>query len=232
MDCMEFRTLCDSDPRTGDAAFAAHAAGCASCAEHLERARKFDQRIYEALRVDVPPVQGTVSVLPERRSTARAAQRRLGLAASFAAAAVVASALWFGSPKPTQALGAEIVAHVRDEPEALAAGRSAIDHAAVQGVFAHYALNVGESIGPITYVRMCPFRGKQVPHLVVESDDGPFTVMLLADEPVSEAVTIDEDGFSGRIVPAGAGSIAILGYGRRVDVSAEQRVVSAVDWRQ
>ncbi|HEU4617949.1 MAG TPA: DUF3379 family protein, partial [Gammaproteobacteria bacterium] len=123
-----------------------------------------------------------------------------------------------------------VLEHIRDEPEALREGRSVLDAAAVQRELAQHGVRLSEQIGAISYVRICPFEGRQVPHLVVQTPTGPVTVMLLLDEHASGSIVIDKGAFSGRIVPAGNGSIAIVGIGHPVDAAEQSRIVAAVAW--
>jgi hypothetical protein len=62
----------------------------------------------------------------------------------------------------------------------------------------------------ITYAHSCRFRGHYVPHLVLQTDKGPVTVMLLRHEQVRAPQTFREEGLNGIIVPAENGSIALL----------------------
>jgi hypothetical protein len=62
----------------------------------------------------------------------------------------------------------------------------------------------------IVYASSCFFRGHFVPHLVVRTQDGPVTVMILVNEKVSTSQQFDEDGFSGLLVPASPGGVAVL----------------------
>jgi hypothetical protein len=49
-----------------------------------------------------------------------------------------------------------------------------------------------------------------VPHLVVQEDSGPITVLLLPSETVAQEVRFSDRGYSGVILPAAHGSIAVL----------------------
>jgi hypothetical protein len=62
----------------------------------------------------------------------------------------------------------------------------------------------------IVYASDCWFRGHFVPHLVVTTADGPVTVIILVNEKVSKPEPFNEDGFSGLLVPAPTGSVAVL----------------------
>jgi hypothetical protein len=63
---------------------------------------------------------------------------------------------------------------------------------------------------PVVYAMPCEFRGHVVPHLVVQTPNGPMTVMLLAHERVSKRTEFSEGGFHGVLLPAGNGSVAVL----------------------
>ena len=65
----------------------------------------------------------------------------------------------------------------------------------------------------ITYAQSCWFRGHYVPHLVVQTAQGPATVLILRNQRVNARQTFHEAGMSGVIVPAPQGSLAVLTRG-------------------
>jgi hypothetical protein len=74
-----------------------------------------------------------------------------------------------------------------------------------------------------------------VPHLVVQTDAGPVTVMVLTHELPRAPMRFDEHGYRGMIVPVvGHGSIAVLEREPGADLTIMQRVaakvVAALDW--
>jgi hypothetical protein len=84
--------------------------------------------------------------------------------------------------------------------------------------------------GEVLYAETCRFRGRSVPHLVLQSEGGPVTVLVLRDMPVGAAESFTGSGFSGRIAPAGPGSIAVVGAtGADLQRIAAQ-VRAAVEW--
>ena len=46
--------------------------------------------------------------------------------------------------------------------------------------------------GMVSYAQSCRFRGENVPHLVVQTDAGPVTVMVLRNEKVTAPVKFAE----------------------------------------
>jgi len=63
---------------------------------------------------------------------------------------------------------------------------------------------------PVTYASPCPFRGHIVPHLVVQTDRGPLTVMVLAHVKSETQGTFTEGDYRGIVLPAGVGSVAVV----------------------
>jgi hypothetical protein len=81
----------------------------------------------------------------------------------------------------------------------------------------------------VSYASSCEFRGHHVPHLVIQTDSGPVTVMVLVHERVSKPVQFDEQGYRGVIVPvAGHGSIAVLTRGPDTDIKTVERIAAQV----
>jgi Protein of unknown function (DUF3379) len=90
-------------------------------------------------------------------------------------------------------------------------------------------IRLASSAGPVSYANSCYFRGHDVPHLVVQTESGPVTVMVLVHEAVSRPMQFDELGFRGTIVPIpGHGSIAVLMRGPNSDAAELARVVARV----
>jgi len=229
VDCLEFRRLAGSDPQHPDAAVLEHAAGCPRCAGYLRQTLELDRHILAALSVPVPLVAGraksaaaSVSGLDRRRWYA--------LAASIVAGVLVGSLLWVGGPR--NSLAQDVLAHMDHEPEAFVVTTTPADDAVLGRVLERGGIRLRPEVGTVSYANSCPFRGRTVPHLVVQTDGGPVTVMVLRNEPLDAPVRFAEDRFTGTIVPAGPGSIAVIG-GSGADLEQiTERVLAAVDWRQ
>jgi hypothetical protein len=225
MQCLEVRRICDTEPRCEDSEYLRHLARCAECARYAQRARQLDALVSQALRIDVPPHAGAARQ-PARRGT----RASMALAASFAAAVVIGASLWFGSPNsPGQVLAADVVEHIHGEPASLDAGQVAMTPAAVRALLARGAVRVIADLGPVVYGQICVFRGREVPHLVVQTEAGLVTVLVLAQERVAGPIEVAADGFRGRIVPSNDRSLAIVGQ-RELSADLERRIVKAIAW--
>ena len=68
-----------------------------------------------------------------------------------------------------------------------------------------------------------------MPHLVVQPEQGPVAVMILANEkPVKKMRRFSEDGYEGVIVPAPRGVLAVLGKDVPVEEAAEKLLGAVV----
>ena len=227
MDCLEFRRQAGADPRHLGLEAVAHRDACPACAESLRRTLELDERIFAALMVPVPDGAraGRVVRFPviERR-------RWMALAASIVGGVLVGSLLWVGGPRAS--LAEDVVKHMGHEPEAMVSTSSGADPAEVAAVLERAGVRLRPGIGTVSYASTCPFRGEKVPHLVVQTAAGPMTVMVLRHEKVAVPVDFDEGGYAGTIVPAGPGSIAVIGHAPTADLDqVAARVRNAVQWQ-
>ena len=227
MDCLQFRRTAGADPEHLDAAARTHAESCPRCAAHLGELRSLDARILAALEVPVPgaPSAPGASSAPivglDRR-------RWLALAASIVAGVMVGTLLWVAGPQ--NSLARDLVEHLGHEPEALVVTDRPEDAAVLEDVLERGGIRLRPGIGTVSYANTCLFRGRRVPHLVVQTDGGPVTVMVLRHERPARPVRFDEGGHSGQIVPVGPGSIAVIGGAEADLAQVTATVTEAVTW--
>jgi len=172
--------------------------------------------------------ESTVARPPRAPWRAAAGRPRWGaLAGSILAGVVVGAWLWSGgSGNP---LSVDVLSHLEDEAAALAAG-SPVTAAEVSRVLERGGVRLRPAAGTVTHARSCRFRGRAVPHLVLATEAGPVTLLVLRHEPVDASVEFTGGGFSGRIVPSGPGSLAVAGAdGVDLDRVAS-RLQAAVEW--
>jgi hypothetical protein len=232
--CIEYRNLVGGEPGRRDAAIAAHRLACRGCAGFSREVEALDLRLAQALAVPMPEGLAHRVVL---RATADQAPptARWALAAAAAFAFVVAGAVWFAprlQPTATPVmLAAEVLAHARHEPASWSAALQPVASTSLRNVLARGEVELLDEarLGVVTYAMVCPLRGHQVPHLMVQSVAGPAMVLLLPDEPLVREQRLDEEGLHGVLVPVGKGSIAIVAADPRAIEAVRQRVTRAVD---
>ncbi len=198
--------------------------------------RALDDKIAGALEIDVPALKlpelplvdsDNVVSLPARKPFARPAW--YALAASVMLAVVIGVRM-FGIGVSHESLAAEVVAHLDHEPYSLRPSTTPVSDRRLGAVVPADVASMDHSAGLITYAQSCVINGKTVPHLVIQGERGPVTILLMPEERISNAVPLDGENIHGVIVPVGDGSIAIIGAREERLERIEKSVVSSVRW--
>jgi hypothetical protein len=214
--CRHVRLQIGAEPQALPPDVAAHLETCAACRQFHDETLRLDGRLRAALELP----------LHEFRTAPAQPTRRYAIAASVMIGLLVAGGAWLFRPAP--ALAGEVVEHVKDEMGSWdkTAPASPDDVARVLGLAGvHFDAKL-----PIVYAMPCKFKGRRIAHFVVQTANGPMTVMLLPHEQIAAKRRFSEDGMSGVLLPAGEGGIAILSRGGNVPDSIADEVVSDVRW--
>jgi len=228
MECLEFRRAAGADPKHLSVEADAHRDACPKCAEFLRQTLVLDEKILAALRVPVPE-RGASGVTPNVLAFPRIERRRwMALVASIAGGVLIGSLLWVSAPRAS--LAEDIVKHMSHEPGVMVMSSAPEDASRVQRVMERGGIRLRPDAGMVSYAQTCRFRGEKVPHLVVQTDSGPVSVMVLRDEKVTAPVKFAEQGYVGTILPAGPGSVAVIGPTGADLQQVAARVAAAVVW--
>jgi len=222
----EARELLGAVPGETSPELEAHLQTCTECRAYRDDMLAFDAKLRRALELDwhriqgsappagpmpkPPPAAATVTKLMPKEPeplVKHSRPRWFALAASIAAAMVIGSVLWLS--RPPESLAAEIVTHVEGEPRSWEKTET-LSAEKLDAVLRKSGVNLGPGMRPVVYASACWFRGHYVPHVVVNTREGPVTVMILLHERVSATQQFKEGGFSGLLVPAGSGAVAVL----------------------
>lgn len=240
MDCEQIETQIDAAPGEDFPGRDEHLAGCDACRERLAAAMAFEQKLQSAMRVDVPELQ-----MPGLRAdvVSLAAKRppRLGRSSGLwlAAAASVMLAVVIGvrlinvpaDNLADEQLVAELLEHMSHEPYSRVVTNDAVPMQQVLSVTGRAKAEVSADIGLISYARSCEVNGKSIPHLVVQGNAGPVTIMIMSDQPISDTVSVQDEFFEGVIVPVGdSGSVAIIGRKGESIEDVQSRIDDAIRW--
>ena len=236
MNCEEYREAVTADPSYEGGG--EHLAHCGECQAYRQDMRDMDARIERALSLRVPELR--MPELPEI-DTAEVAnladRRRMTAPRWFAVAATVTLALFVGvqvlGPAPNTddlTLAAQIIEHLEHEPGALRVTDRAVSDRRLTRVVPATVATMDHGAGLITYAQSCKINGKDVPHLVIQGERGPVTILLMPHESVDGPSEIAGDSINGVIIPIGDGSIAIIGEDGENLERIEDSVKHSVTW--
>ena len=205
MNCEHARLLIGADPASVPEALQEHLKECHGCNAFRAEMLTLEGRIQRAMQE--PPLGAPVPAAVRQRRP-KPVWRQWALAASILLATAVVLGTWLLRPSDT--LARDLVAHVKGEPDSWLSERH-VDAAGLAEALAGAGVALDLSSDKIVYAQSCFFHGHYVPHLVLQTAQGPATVLLLRHEQVTASRTFREGGMSGVIVPAqGGGGIAVL----------------------
>jgi len=231
----EARLQIGADPHSVPPELAEHLASCPECSQFQREMVALDTNIRRALEQaplsTAPPAAAPATVVPI--TSAATVQRRKparhwsgwALAASVALVSVLA--VW--ALRPTDTLAHDVVTHVEYESNSWSSKEDPAP-AEIKETLAQAGVALDMSSDKVSYAHSCPFRGHIVPHLVVNTPQGPVTVMVLRYENVKHPMNFHEDGMTGVITPAPHGSIAVLMKGNENIDAVAQQVQQSVRW--
>ena len=234
MNCEEYRVSITADPSFDGGA--GHLTECAECQAYRSEIQVLDQQIKSALVLDVPELR--VPDLPDIQvdNVVSLASRRfspptwLAMAATIVVAALI-GIRFVGFDLQQDTLGEEILAHLDHEQFSLRVTDVAVTDARLNAVVPRDIAKMDHGAGLITYAQSCKIRGRDVPHLVIQGEHGPVTILLLPEEKVSDAEYLRGDNINGVVLPVGNGSIAIIGGSEERLGRIQERVLESVTWR-
>jgi len=204
--------------------------------KEFQQYQALDLKIAKALQIDVPELTmpdlpdvdtDAVSALPVRKRSMKPVWFAIAATVVLATSISVRMSDYF---RDYESLADEVLAHIDHEPDALRVTNVAVaDDRLVRAVPASIGtFDRGESL--ITYAQPCVINGKSVPHLVIQGQYGPVTILLMPEEHVSESTPIEGDNIKGVILPVGRGSIAIVGGRDEPLELIKKNVVNSVTW--
>lgn len=233
MDHEQYRSAIMADPRDPSPELREHRESCPECRAFAESLQRFESRLERALKVEIPT---RAAILADERTASTRPHRpwrRFAIAASLVLGVGLAGVLWLALPQSS--LAADVVAHVQAEPESWQHPDATVTGPALNAVLRDSKLHLKSDAGTVSYASSCFFRNHFVPHLVVQTESGPVTVMVLAHETVGRSVQFNEQGYRGTIVPVpGHGAMAVLMRAAGADGEAVQRIAArvgaSIDW--
>lgn len=239
MNCEDYKEALAGDPSASFDGADVHVAACESCAAYTAEMQAFDAKIAQALSIDVPdlklpslpPVEDdNVVNMPFKNKQTFSMPTWIGIAATVVIAAFVGVRMIDLQPGSGLPLDQEVLAHFNHEPSALQVTTVAVSDEKFSSVVNPSIGTMDRNVGLVTYANSCIINGKTIPHLVIQGEKGPITLLLMPEEMIDGAMTLDGEGVNGVILPMGDGSIAIIGEQDEALDQIGQQIIDSVEW--
>lgn len=233
MNCLEFRRLALANPQHPGPAALEHEAACPACARFYLDLRRHEEVLYQALSIPVPDGLAERVLLTTRpRLMDYFSPPRLWLPA-LAAVLALTLGLTLTAPRDMspETLAVGIIAHVRAEPEVLAA-EGQVPMGKLVRAFERGGGKLLDMPFQASYAGRCPLPGGGTgEHIVLNTPQGKVTLILMPSKPMSAALRLFKDGLYVSVLPAGEGSLALVAEADELLRSAEAKLRSGVRWR-
>ncbi len=226
--CLDLRRDKLADPTRLPAAAEAHLTHCEQCRAFARRIDTLEQRAAQVLAVPVPDGLSERVLLRVHRNVKRP-WKLWALAACFIMSFGIGTRQW--QPREETDYARLAINHVMHEPEALSEHRLA-DPARFRTVLANFGGELSAPLGTIRYMRLCPVPHGTGWHIVIDTEAGPATLLLIPGMQLSGAVLDAKfGGLTARALPGGQGYYAIVAETPRIVDAVEKLISQRVRWR-
>ena len=221
MICDEASVFIGGDPQTVSPELNEHLRCCRGCSHLREQMLGFDMQLRRALELSLYPA---VTARKAHWQSARA--RKWGLGIGLAASLVLGVVLWLSQPR--DALAGQVIDHIAQEPDSWSRTEK-VPAATLATILRETGVELRPGTAPVVYASRCDFLGHQVPHLVILTEAGPVTIMILTHEHVTGTKRFQIDHYWGLLMPAGVGSVAVVSHTEMSLEEPARNVVHALE---
>ena len=213
MNCLDVRRRMLAEPASTAEAVRTHLLECAPCAEFSARTTTLEESLSQALAVSVPPalVQDIMAHTSKRDGLRR--RNFIALAASLTAIATLGAGFaWLERDDPLALACIDFV--IEEEANAILSS-SKPDPETLRNVTALMGVEFPRQLGSVRYVGRCVLRGIVTYHVIATTPQGKVTLLLFPDRPDAGTQAATARGLRAAVIPAGSGSVALVGNSRR-----------------
>jgi len=212
MNCLAVCRLLGADPNSDNDAIKNHLLTCNPCAAYAEQQSKLTDSMEQAINIPVP--EGLVSRILLQQGINQKKQQNFHLHRFYAIAAsvlltvaVIAGLLFINSPVD---LAKVALNHVKGELKHLHENNN-VQLVKLNSLLQPFNMKLNSSLGEISYAGSCKIKNSVGVHIVVQTETGPVTILLMPGEHLKNRKLVDDVIYSGSIVPINNGSFAIIG---------------------
>jgi hypothetical protein len=218
MDFSEFKRRLGAEPRNQDQEILLARGSSPDFEAAAMEAEQFEEKLERALSMPVPEnltddILALSQTPPDRRRSRIG--WRFALAASVLVAVGAAGLSWKMNPA-WDSVQEYIVDHYRHDGAAMVARAGDSTPIEVQAVLARFDVEAAPAFADIVgMIKYCPTPDGKGVHLVLNTEEGPVTVIYMPETAVSDKEMLAFDDVEAIMVELQSGSAAIIGAGKQ-----------------
>lgn len=223
MNCLSARRIISTDAKNKSATLAQHLKECQSCSAFYERQQKFNNKLVEAVEVDVPEGLAARILVEHKLSQKRQLNKRVRWTAMAASITLVLALSLVSSLHSPPSLAGVIVDHVKEEA-AMLHEPGTVSLVELNQLLKPHGVRADASIGQATHAGNCLIQDKLSAHVVFVGKNAPVTLVIVPEKLSTDKVTIDDREFKGVMMKTRRGVLALLSEDHESLMDFEQRL--------
>jgi hypothetical protein len=219
MNFSEFKRLLGADPGNQDPAFLRARESSEEFIRAAAESDRFERRLERALDIPVPgDLLSSLEAITATPVKSSPPWRNYAIAASLLLAVAAAGLTWRMNTVGFDSVEQYVVYHYNHDGERVlisSEGQTADD---VDTILARFDVEMAPDLSQmVSLIKYCPTPEGKGAHIVLNTPEGPITVIYMPGTPVTDGEMMDFDGMQAQLVSLAGGSAAIIG-------SRQQRV--------
>jgi len=212
MNFSEFIRQLGTDPGNRDPEFLRARESSPEAREAASKSDHFERQLRRALELPAPQdlLQGLKETAPSGPAHATP-WRNYAMAASVLLAVVVAGLSWRAN-QSWDSVDQYLAQHYAHDGEKLVQRGEGQVASNVEQILAKFQVGMADEMGQMVgLIKHCPTPDGKGAHIVLNTRQGPITIMFMPDTVVTDGAIVEFDGMKAQLVALERGSAAIIG---------------------
>jgi hypothetical protein len=225
------------EPDTDDPILKSHASECESCYAFAQSEALFERKLHDAMSVEVPT--GLAERIKMHQGVGEQVRLRhvrpwkFALVASLFLVVAVAALMGYQTQRLNEAenlLQQAVVDHIYGELEHIVTQNN-IQLDQLNLLLKPFGGHAAAGIGRVNYAANCEIKERPGVHIILPGQSGPVTVIYISQERVRHDSRFEHTRFAGILLPAGEGSLAIIGEHGEALGELTEHLKNTIKWK-
>jgi hypothetical protein len=213
MNFSEFRRILGAEPRNQESEFLEARSSDPEFTQAADLAEVFECKLDRALELDTPAslVNDIKAISTTTPARSNKLWQQFAIAAGVLMAVGVTGMVW-NMNRGWDSVEDYVVDHFEhDGKKLLVMAEDGRSHD-LADILARFGIQMTDDLaGSVDYSRICPTPDGKGVHLVINTSQGPVSVLLMPETPVSDGQDIHFDGMHARLLSLNTGSAVVIG---------------------